>query len=95
MNNNTIFCRILWQTVKADFKIFCKNNNYDYKDILKNSWAYLYKSNQYSKSAEFQINKCKDIPEGFYWHGSADNKSHAKAEGLRAFIDLIEEKKEK
>jgi hypothetical protein len=61
MNNNTLFCRILLNETKKNFKEFCIKHKFDYKDI----------------------------PDGFYWHGLSDNKNHAKAEGLRAYMDEI------
>jgi hypothetical protein len=89
MNNNTLYCKILWNNTKKSFKEFCTKHNWDYKDILKHSWAYLY-TGTFNNKGEFHINECKDIPKGFYWYGSAENKSYAKAEGLQEFMDSLD-----
>lgn len=38
---------------------------------------------------EFHINKCPQLPEGFYWYGSASGAYEARAVGWTRLLDWI------
>lgn len=52
------------------------------RETIKNGWAYNYGDGQ----VEFQINKCSEIPEGFYWNGRGCCLWSAKAEGWEKYL---------
>lgn len=68
---NTAFIRLMLRVtmrdVKARFAVATR----------KASWT----ANTGLGCWEFHINKCVEMPEGFYWYGHADNAYHARVLG--------------
>ena len=54
------------------------------KKIIKNAWAYKYDG---ENVVEFHINKCNELPEGYYWSGRGCCRWIALADGWRHFLD--------
>lgn len=57
-------------------------------ETIKAAWGYLYSG---GRTAEFQINKCPEVPDGFHWHGRACCLWMAKALGWEAFFKSLKE----
>jgi len=53
-------------------------------ETIKHAWAYKYDD---GKNIEFQINKCEEVPEGFFWLGRGCCLWLAKADGWKTFIE--------
>jgi len=56
-------------------------------ETIKASWGYKYSD---ERIIEFHINKCIEIPEGFYWSGRGCCIWMAKALGWEAYFKSIE-----
>lgn len=76
-NVNTVFCRLMLKNVMEDVRLFYN------QDTINHSWAYMWGHN----SGEFHINKCEQVPQGYYVTVSAYDKYEAKAKGWNKFLE--------
>jgi len=70
------YCKILLKEVMKEVKKKVS------KTTIKNAWAY-----SFGRCKEFQIDRCPELPNGFYWSGRACCLWAAKAEGWQHFLD--------
>ena len=62
------------------------------KKVIQTSWYYLY--NGFNDAAEFHIDPCELLPEGYHYHGKGQCSWEIKAYGWQAALEIIERRKE-
>lgn len=77
------FCRELLKRTMKDVRKQAK------QEIIKKAWGYKYSDD----TVEFHINRCSELPEGFYWHGRGCCLWSAKSQGWSRFLEKKEEEK--
>jgi|GEM_PF-5516468 len=80
------YCRTYLKEVMLKAKRCVTSNT------IKNSWSYKYDG---ERLVEFHINKCPEVPEGFFWSGRGCCLWMAKALGWEAFFKNLEEQNER
>lgn len=76
------FCRVYLRKCMANVR--AQNIT---EDTIKSSWGYKYID---SPQVEFHINKCLQVPDGFFWHGRGCCRWIARADGWNAFLEKRE-----
>ena len=56
-------------------------------EIIKKTWTIKCSLG----GVEFHINKCKAVPEGYYWYGSACCCWEGRAQGWQAYLESVGE----
>ena len=76
------FCRAYLKEVMTEVR---KHVN---QAIIKNAWGYKYEG---ERNIEFHINKCEELPNGYFWCGSGCCVWQAKANGWSHFLKEFED----
>ena len=79
------FCRTLYKQVMVDVRKKVS------KAVIGNSWGYKYSGDD---TVEFHINKCEEVPEGYYWYDRGCCVWCAKAEGWLEYLEKVKLPKE-